>query len=298
MRSLKTREAAALLNVSPNTLRVWEQKYGFPTPVREPGRHRSYSYAEIVALRDVLEGGLSVASAISIVRDGLGADAETLVRSLLRCDEPGADRAMETSLALRPLERSVHEVLLPGLADVARRAQPASTTWALAHRWAIAWLSRVRRLVDVEATGSLLIADAGANELTLLAPNVLALELLCRRKGLAGVIVPVEAILGLAELATSSRPDCVVIAGGSSRDDDVARWAFTVRQAVGHAVPVALFRRPLRSPDPSPRAVVLPGLAHEACALLVELVAEARASASATEAHALGHAADARAERG
>jgi hypothetical protein len=218
---------------------------------------------------------------------------------LLHGDEPGADRAMETSLALRPLERSVHEVLLPALTDVARRAQPQSTTWALAHRWAIAWLSRVRRLVDVEATGgSLLIADAGANEPTLLAPNVLALELLCRRRGLVGVIVPVEAILGLAELTASAQPDCVVIAGGVSRDDDVARWAFTVRQALGHAVPVALFRRPLKSPDPSPRAVVLPGLAHEACPLLVELVQEARASVSAAQAHGLGHPADAAAERG
>jgi hypothetical protein len=299
MRSLKTREAAALLNVSPNTLRVWEQKYGFPTPVREPGRHRSYSYAEIVALRDVLDGGLSVASAVSIVRDGLGADAETLVRSLLRCDDHGADRAMEASLALRPLERSLQEVLLPGLADVARRAQPRSTTWALAHRWAIGWLARVRRLVDLEpAGGSLLIADAGTREPTLVGPNLVALELLCRRKGLAGVIVPVDAILGLAELATSAQPDCVVIAGGGSRDDDVARWAFTVRHALGHAVPVALFRRPLRSSDPTPRAVVLPGLAHEACALLLETVAEARASASGTQAHALGHAADAAAERG
>ena len=193
----------------------------------------------------------------------------------------------------------MHEVLLPGLTDVARRAQPQSTTWALADRWAVAWLSRVRRLVDAEATGgSLLIADAGANEPTLLAPNVLALELLCRRKGLVGVIVPVEAILGLAELAASAQPDCVVIAGGVARR---RRGPLGLHRAPGAGARRAGRAVPPPAPvagAPSPRAVVLPGLVHEACALLIDMVAEARASASATEAHALGHAADGAAEQG
>ena len=60
MRSLKTREAADLLSVSPNTLRTWERKFGFPKPLRSPGRHRAYNYGEIVALRDALKRGLSV----------------------------------------------------------------------------------------------------------------------------------------------------------------------------------------------------------------------------------------------
>ncbi|MBV9000834.1 MAG: MerR family DNA-binding transcriptional regulator, partial [Solirubrobacterales bacterium] len=34
MRYLKTSEAAALLNVSPNTLRAWERRFGFPKPQR------------------------------------------------------------------------------------------------------------------------------------------------------------------------------------------------------------------------------------------------------------------------
>jgi DNA-binding transcriptional MerR regulator len=68
MRSLKTREAADLLNVSPNTLRAWERKFGYPKPLRSAGRYRIYTHAEIIALREALRRGLSVASAISVVR--------------------------------------------------------------------------------------------------------------------------------------------------------------------------------------------------------------------------------------
>src|SRR2546423_7496100 len=107
MRSLKTREAASLLNVSPNTLRTWERKFGFPRPLRSPGRHRAYTHAEIVALRDALRRGLSVPSAISVVRDGLGADTDALVNALDSFNLEAADRAMEASLSLRSLERSV-----------------------------------------------------------------------------------------------------------------------------------------------------------------------------------------------
>jgi MerR family transcriptional regulator, light-induced transcriptional regulator len=46
MRTLKTTEAAALLNVSANTLRGWEQRFDFPRPLRTRGGHRLYAYAE------------------------------------------------------------------------------------------------------------------------------------------------------------------------------------------------------------------------------------------------------------
>ena len=51
MRYLKTSEAAALLNVSPNTLRAWERRFGFPKPQRSPGKHRLFTHGEVAALR-------------------------------------------------------------------------------------------------------------------------------------------------------------------------------------------------------------------------------------------------------
>ena len=34
VRTLKTSEAASVLNVSPNTLRAWERRFGYPKPQR------------------------------------------------------------------------------------------------------------------------------------------------------------------------------------------------------------------------------------------------------------------------
>ncbi len=52
MRTLKTSEAALLLNVSPNTLRAWERRFGYPKPQRSAGRHRMYTHGEVSAHED------------------------------------------------------------------------------------------------------------------------------------------------------------------------------------------------------------------------------------------------------
>jgi hypothetical protein len=61
LRSLGLDHAATLLGVSPHTLLVWQARYGFPTP--SPVELR-YSQSEVLALRDCLEDGLSIASAV------------------------------------------------------------------------------------------------------------------------------------------------------------------------------------------------------------------------------------------
>src|ERR1700756_5156497 len=109
MRYLKTSEAATMLNVSPNTLRAWERRFGYPKPARSPGKHRLYTHGEVAALRDALQEGLSISSAVSRAREGLSADTNTLVGALVSFDMERADLAMEAALALRSVERSVEE---------------------------------------------------------------------------------------------------------------------------------------------------------------------------------------------
>src|SRR5919202_2768634 len=145
MRFLKTSEAAALLNVSPNTLRAWERRFGYPKPQRSPGRHRLYTYGEIASLRDALHEGLSISSAVSRAREGLTADTHSLVGALTSFELERADMAMEAALALRSLERSVEEVLLPTFDELASRAGVDSAPWAFAARWADGWLRREQR---------------------------------------------------------------------------------------------------------------------------------------------------------
>ncbi len=53
---IRTNAAAAMLGVSPNTLRSWERRFGFPEPRRTAGGHRQFDLAQIEALRTGLRG--------------------------------------------------------------------------------------------------------------------------------------------------------------------------------------------------------------------------------------------------
>jgi hypothetical protein len=68
MRDLRPDEAAAMLRVSPDTLRAWEQRFGYPHSVCRSTGQRRYAHREVVALRNTLDAGLSVAAAIDKAR--------------------------------------------------------------------------------------------------------------------------------------------------------------------------------------------------------------------------------------
>ena len=76
MRHLQLDEAAAVLCVTPDTVRAWEQRFGYPRCVVGAAGQPGYSYEEVIALRDSLEAGLSIASAINKAR-ALGADNQS-----------------------------------------------------------------------------------------------------------------------------------------------------------------------------------------------------------------------------
>ena len=117
MSVLRTHAAAAMLGVSPNTLRSWERRFGYPTPRRTAGGHRQFDLTEIEALRQAFEETHNVSSAISIARErGSGPSSPVRLRSALRrFEELEADRILEESLAVRSVERTVEEVLLPAV---------------------------------------------------------------------------------------------------------------------------------------------------------------------------------------
>jgi DNA-binding transcriptional MerR regulator len=211
MRYLKTSEAAAVLKVSPNTLRAWERRFGFPKPQRSPGKHRLFTHGEIAALRDALQEGLSISSAVSRAREGLAADSNSLVGALSSYERERADQAIEAALALRSVERSVEEVLLPTLEEIVRRFGLESAAWAFAAHWGADWLRRATRLAPPPVRPiSIVIGDASRDELDPDAPYIRALELFCSR---AGVNV----------LSLSARAYAIRLAGG--------------------AVPLAVYRR-------------------------------------------------------
>src|SRR6266567_8713162 len=224
MRYLKTSEAAALLNVSPNTLRAWERRFGFPKPQRSPGKHRLFTHGEVAALRDALQDGLSISSAVSRAREGLAADSNSLVGALVSYERERADQAIEAALALRSVERSVEEVLLPTLEEIARRHTTESAAWAFAAHWGADWLRRATRLAPPPIRPvSIVLGDASRDELDLDAPHIRALELFCVRAGIKVLSLSARGVAGIGDAVAVHRPNLVVLAGGYLADDTVAR---------------------------------------------------------------------------
>jgi MerR family transcriptional regulator, light-induced transcriptional regulator len=59
-----------MLHVSPDTLRAWEQRFGYPHSVFRSAGQRRYPHREVIALRNTLDTGLSVVAAINKARRG------------------------------------------------------------------------------------------------------------------------------------------------------------------------------------------------------------------------------------
>ena len=273
MRYLKTSEAAQVLNVSPNTLRAWERRFGFPKPQRSPGKHRLFTHGEIAALRDALQEGLSISSAVSRAREGLASDANSLVGALASYERDRADVAIEAALAMRSVERSVEEVVLPTLDEIYRRFGGESAAWAFASHWAGDWLRRAVRLAPAPVRPlSIVVGDASRDELDPDSPYIRALELFCARAGIHVLSLSARGVAGIGDAVAVHRPDVVVVAGSHLPDDAIARWAYAIRLAAG-AMPIAVFRRgELRRASTTTGARTLPAEPHAAQQRILELI--------------------------
>jgi MerR family transcriptional regulator, light-induced transcriptional regulator len=71
MRELAIREVAEQTGLAAGTIRMWEQRYGFPTPSRSSSGYRVYSEDDVDVLRRIVhlrESGLSVPAAMERAR--------------------------------------------------------------------------------------------------------------------------------------------------------------------------------------------------------------------------------------
>jgi DNA-binding transcriptional MerR regulator len=278
MRYLKTSEAATLLNVSAGRLRAWESRFAFPTPQRSAGNQRMYMHREVAALREALQDGLSISSAVRRTRERLAAENDSLLAALCYYDSERADAAIEAALGLRSVERSVEEVLLPTLERIVSEHTVDSAAWAFAARWGVDWLRRAVRLSPPRGRPlSILLGDASRDELDPDAMHIRALELFCVRMGAGMMSLSVRGVAGIGHAIAVHRPDLVVLAGGHIADETVARWAQSVRLTAG-PVPIALYRRGDHLTRlPTTGTCVLPWRASDAQQRLLELVAHERA---------------------
>lgn len=221
MPGIRTSAAAEMLGVSPSTLRTWERRLGYPQPQRTAGNHRQYELAQIEALREALRETSNISSAVELARRrGRGpASPARLLAAFDRFDEQAADRELEESLAVRTLERTLEEVLLPALETAASRpAREAELEYAC--RWATGWLHGARRLAP-PATRSegVLLLDAGS-PLGLEAVYAQALELCLRRSGLRVLLLSADLEEGRYRAALRALdPVAAVLCGADARLD-------------------------------------------------------------------------------
>jgi DNA-binding transcriptional MerR regulator len=244
---IRTNAAAAMLGVSPNTLRSWERRFGFPEPERTAGGHRQYDLAEVEALRSAFEQTHNVSSAVALAQQrGAGPSSASRLRSAFgRFDETEADRVLEESLAVRSLERTVDEVLLPAVEalEPERAGEPISPEYGFAWRWASGWLAAAHRLAPpaVRADGVVVFDASAACDVDAL--HAQALELVLRRRGLRTLTLAVgldPSRLGRALHAL--QPRAVILTGRGASLDALGRLVFAARRVGGDRVTVFDFR--------------------------------------------------------
>ena len=243
MAGIRTNAAAEVLGVSPNTLRSWERRYGFPKPKRTAGNHRHYELLELQTLRDALAQTGNISSAVQLARQRQDepANGDGLIAAFEAFDEGAADRAMEESLAIRPLERTVEELLLPGVDHLA--ADPdRGAELEFASRWAMGWLHGARRLAAAASrpAGILLLDSSQGQDAEEV--HAQALDLTLRRAGFRVLMLSDELAEERLERALRALdPTAIVLCGPGADTPSAVKLIRRVRDA-GFDAPLFGFR--------------------------------------------------------
>lgn len=243
MPGIRTNAAAEVLGVSPNTLRSWERRYGYPVPKRTPGNHRNYELVELQTLRDALAETGNISSAIELSRQRQEAPASggNLLAAFESFDEDAADRAIEESLAVRPLERTVEEMLLPAVDELAAHPEREAEL-EFAARWATGWLHGARRLASTASrpAGILLLDSSRGSDAE--AVHAQALDLALRRAGFRVLMLSDELGEERMERALGALdPTAIVICGPGADTPSAVQLIRKIREA-GFDAPLYGFR--------------------------------------------------------
>jgi hypothetical protein len=244
--SIRTNAAAAMLGVSPNTLRSWERRFGFPEPKRTAGGHRQFDLAEIEALRSAFEETQNISSAVSVARErGAGPASPARLESAFgRFDEDGANRLIEESLTVRSVERTIEEVLLPTVESLAPEPGAAPTPeYGFAWRYATGWLAATQRTAPPASRPEGVLVFDASRAPDAEALQAQALELVLRRGGLRTLTLTADSDPNrLAHAITALDPRAVVLTGHGATLDALGRLVFTARRVAGEDVAILDYR--------------------------------------------------------
>jgi len=157
VKKLAIKDVAEQTGVAAGTIRMWEQRYGFPSPARTAAGYRIYSEQDVVTIKRVLayrDSGLSVPAALERARSLEGpTDRPSIFAALAAGDSPVRPQKLRKP-TLVALSRAIEEEA------IARAAGPVVIAAFQSERNYRAVEHRYRRLARVaDAVG--VFADFG-----------------------------------------------------------------------------------------------------------------------------------------
>lgn len=210
---LRLAQLTEVTGLSPELIRAWERRYGFPTPVRTVGGHRRYSREQAETLHRaalLIRSGFRAREAISRARQVGGTavpnsltveqSAESLAGQLVAGSPADALSQLRTTEHALGFERTLEERVLPALRLVGRGWETGALSVAQEHTATgivISWLGSVRsELRAARRPVQVLIATPPGEHH---AVPVWAMELLLTRRRVGalalGSDVPIEALV-------------------------------------------------------------------------------------------------------
>jgi DICT domain-containing protein len=115
VKGLAIKEVAERTGIAAGTIRMWEQRYGFPEPARTASGYRMYTDEDVEALRRVStfrENGLSVPAALERARAASGStDRPSIYGAIAAGDDPVPARRLRKSTLLA-ISRAIEDETL------------------------------------------------------------------------------------------------------------------------------------------------------------------------------------------
>jgi DICT domain-containing protein len=119
---LSIREVAEQTGLAPGTIRMWEQRHGFPSPRRTASGYRRYEPEDVATLRRARahrQRGLSVGAALERARETGGASDHPSIYAAVATTDHGARPQVLRKSTLIALSRAIeHELLARAAAPV------------------------------------------------------------------------------------------------------------------------------------------------------------------------------------
>ena len=137
---LAIKDVAERTGIAAGTIRMWEQRYGFPAPERTASGYRRYSDEDVDALRRIASyrrAGLSIPAAIDRVRETAPADEPLSMYAAVRALDEAARPQLLRKRTLEALSRAIeHETLASASSPVVFAAFQRERSYRpVAHRY-------------------------------------------------------------------------------------------------------------------------------------------------------------------